>query len=41
MKRHFGLRPPEIEPAELSAGALYAIFAIVVVVLWVTFTYPN
>lgn len=41
MKLHFGLPPKhDIEPAELTAGGLYAIFALVLVVVWLTFIHP-
>lgn len=41
MKRHFGHRPkPDLEPAELTAGGLYAIFVVVVIVLGLAFIHP-
>jgi hypothetical protein len=41
MPRHFGVKKRiEIEPAELTAGALYAIFAVILLVLWLAFIHP-
>ncbi len=41
MKRHFGLPPKtDLEPAELTAGGLYAIFALALVVVWLAFIHP-
>ena len=41
MKQNFGHRPkPDLEPAELTAGGLYLVFAILIVVLWLIFTHP-
>jgi hypothetical protein len=41
MMRNFGHRPkPDLEPAELTAGGLYLIFAVVIVVVWLAFIHP-
>jgi len=39
VKRHFGLRGV-IEPDEIRAGGLYAIFVLVVVVVGLAFIHP-
>lgn len=41
MKRNFGHHPKsDVEPAELTAGGLYAIFVATVLVLWLAFIHP-